>query len=114
MEYGKSANSPSWILHPPSSLSAALLRAQNVHRFLGSGDALTHILKGVTLSIEHEEYVSIVGASGSGKSTLLYLLGGLDRATQTDGDGRAFDPPSRIFIDGEDTARLNDQELASL
>src|SRR3954469_12295498 len=111
----RARSAPSPIPAPRSSPSAApLLRAQNVHRFLGSGDSLTHILKGVTLSIEHEEYVSIVGASGSGKSTLLYLLGGLDRATQTDADGRPFVPPSRIFIDGEDTMRLNDQELASL
>jgi lipoprotein-releasing system ATP-binding protein len=96
----------------------ALLRAQNVHRVLGSQDNLTQILKGVELSVGHDEYVSIVGASGSGKSTLLYLLGGLDRPTQglRNGDGKevVFDPPSRVFIDGHDTSELNDQELASL
>jgi len=91
-----------------------LLRAQNVHRTLGAGEMATHILKGVSLFIEAREYVSIVGASGSGKSTLLYLLGGLDRPTQTDGDGNAFDPPSRVFIEGEDTMRLSDSQLAYL
>ena len=60
------------------------------------------------------EYVSIVGASGSGKSTLLYLLGGLDRPTRMDVDGNPFDPPSAVFIDGQDTAELNDQQLAEL
>jgi lipoprotein-releasing system ATP-binding protein len=96
------------------AMSAALLHAQNVHRILGSGDAAAHILKGVNLSIAHREYVSIVGASGSGKSTLLYLLGGLDRPTQNNGTGHMFDPPSRVFIDGQDTTLLSDAQLASL
>jgi lipoprotein-releasing system ATP-binding protein len=90
-----------------------LLRAQNLHRTLGAGDNINHILKGVNLHVQREEYVSIVGASGSGKSTLLYLLGGLDRPTQSL-DGKPFDPPSRVFIDGRDTFGLRDAELAAL
>src|SRR5687767_14417431 len=91
-----------------------LLRAENVHRILGSGDAAAHILKGVNLTISRGQYVSIVGASGSGKSTLLYLLGGLDRPSQRDLDGHPFIPPSRIFINGEDTMELNDTQLATV
>jgi len=91
-----------------------LLRAQNVHRFLGREDSITHILKGVDLSIDPREYVSIVGASGSGKSTLLYLLGGLDRPSQEDAQGNAFTPSSAVFIDGRDTADLSDQQLAEV
>jgi lipoprotein-releasing system ATP-binding protein len=98
----------------PEARPRGLLRAQNVHRLLGSGDTTTHILKGVDLSIGSDEYASIVGPSGSGKSTLLYLLGGLDRPSQRDENGRPFDPPSRIFIGGEDTAALNDAQLALL
>ena len=90
----------------------ALLRAQNVNRFLGSGEARTHILKGVDLTIERGEYVSIVGASGSGKSTLLYLLGGLDRPDRSDGEDEAIVPESAVFIDGQNTHALNDQQLA--
>ena len=48
-----------------------LLRAQNVHRLLGTQDASNMVLRGVSLEIGRHEYVSIVGASGSGKSTLL-------------------------------------------
>src|SRR4051794_28665023 len=92
----------------------ALLRADNVHRLLGFGDAVTHILKGVDLQIPHSEYVSIVGASGSGKSTLLYLLGGLDRPSQLDEHGQPFDPNSRVMIEGHDTTQLSDTELARL
>jgi lipoprotein-releasing system ATP-binding protein len=100
---------------PPVPLSSSvLLRAQNLHRVLGSGDTATHILKGVDVAIDRNEYVSIVGASGSGKSTLLYLLGGLDRPSRLDLNGVAFDPPSRVLIDGQDTTELGDVELASV
>ncbi|HEV8378500.1 MAG TPA: ABC transporter ATP-binding protein [Tepidisphaeraceae bacterium] len=90
----------------------SLLRAQNLHKLLGSDDAINHILKGIDLEIHREEYVSIVGTSGSGKSTLLYLLGGLDRPSQVDENGNRFTPPSRVFISGEDTMELNDTQLA--
>jgi lipoprotein-releasing system ATP-binding protein len=99
---------------PSGAAAGPLLRAQNVQRFLGREDSITHILKGVNLSVDHREYVSIVGASGSGKSTLLYLLGGLDRPTRADIDGNIFDPPSAIFIEGNDTAELSDQQLAEV
>src|SRR5439155_435064 len=89
-----------------------LLRARNVHRLLGSGDAITHILKSVNLTIQRGEYVSIVGASGSGKSTLLYLLGGLDRPSRRDEDGQPFVPDSAVFIDDQSTHELSDAQLA--
>lgn len=101
---------------PPAAKSStskiSLLRAQNLHKLLGSGDAVNHILKGIDLEIHSQEYVSIVGTSGSGKSTLLYLLGGLDRPSQADPGGTRFMPPSRVFINGEDTMELNDTDLA--
>ena len=91
-----------------------LLRAQNLHRYLGIGETSTLILKGVNLEIYHREYVSIVGASGSGKSTLLYLLGGLDRPSVLDQSGQPFDPPSRVMIDNRDTTSMDDVDLARL
>jgi lipoprotein-releasing system ATP-binding protein len=97
-----------------ASQATPLLRAQNVHRLLGTGEATAHILRGVSVTVDRREYVSIVGASGSGKSTLLYLLGGLDRPSREDDEGKAFDPPSRVFIDGADTSEMGETELALL
>jgi lipoprotein-releasing system ATP-binding protein len=99
---------------PLENAAVPLLRAQNAHRVLGAGETANTVLRGVSLEIARNEYVSIVGASGSGKSTLLYLLGGLDRPSQTDAEGNPLDPPSRIFINGCDTQTLDDTALATL
>lgn len=37
-----------------------------------------HVLKDITLSVDHGEFVSIMGKSGCGKSTLLYILSTMD------------------------------------
>ena len=105
------------LLEPPPKRvahSLPLLEARDVRRVLGAGDTATEVLRGVNLSIHGGEYVSIVGASGSGKSTLLYLLGGLDRPTRADASGRLFDPPSLIYMEGQDTALLSERQLAML
>ena len=61
------------------------------------------MLKEIDMSINHGEFVSIVGKSGCGKSTLLYLLSTMD----TDYDGQ-------LFIDEELITNKSDNELAKL
>lgn len=60
------------------------------------------VLKGVDLSINRGEIVSIVGKSGAGKSTLLHILGTLD--TPDSGS---------LIINGTDIQQLKDKELAA-
>lgn len=52
-----------------------ILKANNIFKSYGD----LEILKGVSISVQKGEIVSIVGASGAGKSTLLHIIGTLDR-----------------------------------
>ena len=60
-------------------------------------------LRGVSLTVEHADYLAIVGSSGSGKSTLMHLLGALDRPTS-----------GTLLIGGRDVATLSPPEMARL
>ena len=60
------------------------------------------VLKGVDLTIEKGEVISIVGSSGAGKTTLLQLIGTLDKPTS-----------GTIRFNGEDLGRLSSKRLAA-
>ncbi len=80
-----------------------LLQVENLTKIYSLGKTSVRALDGVSLEIEEGEYVALMGPSGSGKSTLMHILGCLDR------------PTSGIYrFNGQDTAFLNDTELARL
>ncbi|MGE4587793.1 MAG: ATP-binding cassette domain-containing protein, partial [Mangrovibacterium sp.] len=52
-----------------------MIQLKNINKSYVTGSSRLHVLKGIDLSIEEGEFVSIMGSSGSGKSTLLNILG---------------------------------------
>ena len=67
------------------------------------GSEKVEALKGITLSVERGEFISIMGPSGSGKTTLMNIIGCLD--TPTDGT---------YFLNNKSVSELTDDELAHI
>jgi len=59
----------------------ALIEINNVKKRYTSGDDVVDALRGVDITIEAGEFITIMGQSGSGKSTLLSVLGGMNHPT---------------------------------
>ncbi|HEY7087443.1 MAG TPA: ABC transporter ATP-binding protein [Tepidisphaeraceae bacterium] len=84
-----------------STLTEYTVRTIDVKRVYKMGDTEVHALKGVSISINRGEYISIMGPSGSGKSTLFNMIGGLDKPSE-----------GKVYIDEVDIAQLDSYELA--
>ena len=74
----------------------ALLEVDDVHAFYGN----IHALRGVSLTVEEGEIVSLIGANGAGKTTTLNTISGLVRARE-----------GRVRLDGEDITHTPPHEI---
>lgn len=77
-----------------------IIQATNIHKSFGS----LEVLKGIDLTVQQGEIISIVGASGAGKTTLLQILGTLEQA----------DPGASIQVLGEEVTGLGARRTAEL
>jgi putative ABC transport system ATP-binding protein len=78
-----------------------MLEVRQLTKTFGSGDAATHVLKGIDLTVHDGEFLAIMGRSGAGKSTLMYQMSLLDTPTL-----------GQVILDGKDTSALDETEKA--
>jgi putative ABC transport system ATP-binding protein len=88
---------------PDSVINDAAVRADNITKNYGEGEASVRALCTVSMEVAAGEFVAVMGPSGSGKSTLMHLLAGLDRPS----DGA-------VYIEGENVTEMKDKELTML
>ncbi len=81
----------------------ALIELKDIYKIYVMGDEEVHANDGISLTVEHGEFVAIVGKSGSGKSTLMDIIGALDVPTY-----------GTYLLNGEDVDRMTDDQLAGI
>ncbi len=80
-----------------------MIQVDDVHKSYALGEALVHALRGVILSIELGEFVSIMGPSGSGKSTLMNIVGCLDTPSK-----------GTYLLNDRNVGSLDEEQLAGI
>ena len=90
-------------LQPDTSMASEIIRIESIHKNYKVGLEIVRALRGITLTINRNEYVALMGPSGSGKSTLMNILGCLDTPTS-----------GHYFLNEKDVSKLRDNELAEI
>ena len=80
-----------------------LISTQNLKKNYRVGSETVSALKGIDLSVERGEFLSIMGPSGSGKTTLMNIIGCLDSPSK-----------GNYFLNGKLVSDLKDDELAKI
>ncbi|HUU04974.1 MAG TPA: ABC transporter ATP-binding protein [Patescibacteria group bacterium] len=80
-----------------------IINLENITKIYQVGSEEVHALDGVSLKIDRNEYVAIMGPSGSGKSTLMNILGCLDTPTE-----------GKYDLKGTDVSAMSDNALAEI
>lgn len=81
----------------------SLIEIHDIYKIYNPGENEVRALDGIDLTVEHGEFLAIVGQSGSGKSTLMNMLGLLDIPTS-----------GTYTLDGVNVANMTDDELSEI
>ncbi|MBO9572542.1 MAG: ABC transporter ATP-binding protein [Chitinophagaceae bacterium] len=80
-----------------------MIHLENIHKSYFMGKQAINVLKGISLDINRNEYVALMGPSGSGKSTLMNILGCLDSPTS-----------GTYILNNNDVSKMQDDALAAV
>ncbi|MDD5067173.1 MAG: ABC transporter ATP-binding protein [bacterium] len=80
-----------------------IIEINNVKKDYPLGQTTVHALRGIDLTIQEGDLISIIGPSGSGKTTLLNIIGCIDSATE-----------GSVKIADKEITRMNDKDLTNL
>jgi len=80
-----------------------VIRLDSIVKNYKIGTVVVEALRSVSLVIQKNEFVAVMGPSGSGKSTLMNIFGCLDTATN-----------GSYFLNGEDVSKMDDNALAEI
>lgn len=88
---------------PPSGGDGGIIHLENIRKNYFMGKNVLEVLKGVSLDINKNEYVALMGPSGSGKSTLMNIIGCLDTPTA-----------GNYILNQQDVSKMEDNSLAEV
>ena len=80
-----------------------IIEARDLKKTYHVGDVDVPALRGINLSVQRGEFVSLIGPSGSGKSTLFHILGGLTAPTS-----------GSVLIEERDLSHMSDADRTNL
>lgn len=80
-----------------------IIHLDNIHKSYFMGKQELEVLRAISLDIQKNEYVALMGPSGSGKSTLMNILGCLDTASS-----------GKYILNNHDVSEMKDDELADI
>lgn len=80
-----------------------VIKLIDITRHFKVGTEVVRALRGLSLTIQSNEFVALMGPSGSGKSTLMNLLGCLDTPTS-----------GQYFLNNKDVSKMDDNNLAEI